>query len=145
MIEIYTDGACSGNPGSGGWGCVVINGNKTKSYSGSEASTTNNRMELTAAIKAIESVNSNETITLHTDSTYVQKGITEWIINWKKNNWITSSKKPVSNKDLWMKLDDYNISRDIKWTWVKAHQSDNSRDSIYNNMADKLATEAIIK
>lgn len=84
MIEIYTDGACSGNPGPGGWGFVIINGEDTKSYSGSEASTTNNRMELTAAIKAIESVDMNEPITLYTDSTYVQKGITEWIINWKK-------------------------------------------------------------
>ena len=145
MIEIYTDGACSGNPGPGGWGFVIINGDDTKSCSGSEANTTNNRMELTAAIKAIESVDINEPIILHTDSTYVQKGMTEWIINWKKNNWITSSKKPVSNKDLWIKLDDYAISRDIKWTWVKAHQSDNSTDSIYNNMADKLATGAIIK
>lgn len=145
MIEIYTDGACSGNPGPGGWGYIIIDGENTKSYSGSEAATTNNRMELTAAIKAIESVNINESIILHTDSTYVQKGITEWIINWKKNNWITSAKKPVSNKDLWLKLDKYTESRDIKWTWVKAHQSDGSVDTLYNNMADELATGAIIK
>ena len=145
MIEIYTDGACSGNPGPGGWGCVIIDGEETKSLSGSEDATTNNRMELTAAIKAIESVNIGESIMLHTDSTYVQKGITEWIINWKKNNWITSTKKPVANKDLWMKLDKYNISRDIKWTWVKAHQSNDSNETIYNNMADKLATGAITK
>ncbi len=145
MIEIYTDGACSGNPGPGGWGFVIIDGENTKSFSGSEDSTTNNRMELTAAIKAIESVDINESIILHTDSTYVQKGITEWIINWKKNNWISSTKKPVANKDLWMKLDEYNLSRDIKWIWVKAHQSCDSNDSIYNNMADKLATGAINK
>ena len=145
MIEIYTDGACSGNPGPGGWGYVKIDGKSTKSQSGSEASTTNNRMELTAAIKAIESVDVDETIVLHTDSTYVQKGITQWIVNWKKNNWITSSKKPVSNKDLWVKLDEYSKSRDIKWTWVRAHQDNNSNDSFYNNMADKLATGAIIK
>ena len=145
MIEIYTDGACSGNPGPGGWGFVIIDGKNTKSFSGSEDDTTNNRMELTAAIKAIESIDKNESIILHTDSTYVQKGITEWIINWKKNNWISSTKKPVANKDLWMKLDEYNLSRDIKWTWVKAHQSCDSNDSIYNNMADKLATGAIIK
>ena len=145
MIEIYTDGACSGNPGPGGWGFVIIDGENTKSYSGSEDATTNNRMELTAAIKAIESVDENESIILHTDSTYVQKGITEWIINWKKKNWITSTKKPVANKDLWLKLDEYNVSRDIKWTWVKAHQSGDSNDSIYNNMADKLATGAIAK
>ena len=145
MIEIYTDGACSGNPGPGGWGFVIIDGENTKSFSGSEDATTNNRMELTAAIKAIESVDENESIILHTDSTYVQKGITEWIINWKKKNWITSTKKPVANKDLWLKLDEYNVSRDIKWTWVKAHQSGDSNDSIYNNMADKLATGAIAK
>ena len=145
MIKIYTDGACSGNPGPGGWGFVIIDGENTRSFSGSEDSTTNNRMELTAAIKAIESVDIGTTITLHTDSTYVQKGITEWIINWKKNNWISSAKKPVANKDLWIKLDEYNLSRDIRWTWVKAHQSDDSNDSIYNNMADKLATGAITK
>ena len=145
MIKIYTDGACSGNPGPGGWGFVIIDGENTKSFSGSEDATTNNRMELTAAIKAIESVDINESIMLHTDSTYVQKGITEWIINWKKKNWITSTKKPVANKDLWLKLDEYNVSRDIKWTWVKAHQSCDSNDSIYNNMADKLATGAIAK
>ena len=145
MIEIYTDGACSGNPGPGGWGFVIIDGKNTKSFSGSEDDTTNNRMELTAAIKAIESIDKNESIILHTDSTYVQKGITEWIINWKKNNWISSTKKPVANKDLWMKLDEYNLSRDIKWTWVKAHQSCDSNESIYNNMADKLATGAITK
>ena len=145
MIEIYTDGACSGNPGPGGWGFVIIDGKNTKSFSGSEDDTTNNRMELTAAIKAIESIDKNESIILHTDSTYVQKGITEWIINWKKNNWISSTKKPVANKDLWMKLDEYNLSRDIKWIWVKAHQSCDSNESIYNNMADKLATAAIIK
>ena len=145
MIKIYTDGACSGNPGPGGWGFVIIDGENTKSFSGSEDATTNNRMELTAAIKAIESVDINKSIMLHTDSTYVQKGITEWIINWKKKNWITSNKKPVANKDLWLKLDEYNVSRDITWTWVKAHQSGDSNDSIYNNMADKLATGAITK
>ena len=145
MIEIYTDGACSGNPGPGGWGFVIIDGEDTKSFSGSEDATTNNRMELTAAIKAIESVAVGESIILHTDSIYVQKGITEWIDKWKKNNWISSTKKPVANKDLWMKLDEHNLSRDIKWTWVKAHQSDDSNDSIYNNMADKLATGAITK
>jgi ribonuclease HI len=145
MIEIYTDGACSGNPGPGGWGFVIIDGENTKSFSGSEDATTNNRMELTAAIKAIESVDENESIILHTDSTYVQKGITEWIINWKKNDWISSTKKPVANKDLWIKLDEYNLSRNIKWIWVKAHQSCDSNDSIYNNMADKLASGAITK
>ena len=94
-------------------------------------------------LKAIEAVDVVLPIILHTDSTYVQKGITEWIINWKKNNWITSSKKPVLNKDLWIKLDEYTQCRDITWTWIKAHQSNDSVDAIYNNMADELATSAI--
>ena len=143
MIKIYTDGACSGNPGPGGWGFVIIDGKNTKSSSGCEPSTTNNRMELTAAIKAIEAVDVNLPIILHTDSTYVQKGITEWIINWKKNNWITSTKKPVLNKDLWIQLDEFTQCRDITWTWIKGHQSNDSADAIYNNMADELATSAI--
>ena len=145
MIKIYTDGACSGNPGPGGWGFVVIHNGNEESYSGGESSTTNNRMELTAAIKALESVSEHETIHLYTDSTYVQKGITEWITNWKKNNWITSSKKTVSNKDLWLKLDDYNKNLKIEWMWVKAHQSDDSVNTYYNNLADELATKAIIR
>ena len=145
MIKIYTDGACSGNPGPGGWGYVVVENGKSYSSNGSESQTTNNRMELTAAIKALESARKDESLYLYTDSTYLQKGITEWIVNWKKNNWITSSKKPVSNKDLWIKIDQLNLELDIKWKWVKAHQSDNSDDSFYNNMADELATGAIHK
>ena len=145
MIRIYTDGACSGNPGPGGWGFVVIEEGNIKRYSGGETSTTNNRMELTAAIRAIEYVDKNTEILLFTDSTYVKKGITEWITNWKKNNWQTSSKKPVLNKDLWLKLDKYNNEYNISWTWVRAHQTDNSDDTMYNNMADELATSAIIK
>jgi len=143
MIKIYTDGACSGNPGPGGWGYVILNNGIIQSSSGSESLTTNNRMELTAAIEALKSVNSDEPIALHTDSTYLQKGISDWIFNWKKNNWITSSKKAVSNKDLWITIDQLNCKLNIEWIWVKAHQSDNSEDSIYNNMADKLATSAI--
>ncbi len=145
MKKIYTDGACSGNPGSGGWGFVIIDKDNVTKYSGGEVSTTNNRMELTAAIKAIEHVKSDKEIQLFTDSTYVQKGITEWIINWKKNNWKTASKKPVLNKDLWLILDKYNNECNIKWTWVRGHQTDNSLDSVYNNMADDLATSAIRK
>ena len=143
MIKIYTDGACSGNPGPGGWGFVIVDGENIKSSSGCESSTTNNRMELTAAIKAIEVIDVTLPIILHTDSTYVQKGIAEWIINWKKNNWITSTKKPVSNKDLWIQLDEYTQRLDITWRWVKAHQSNDNEDAIYNNMADELATRAI--
>ena len=145
MIKIYTDGACSGNPGPGGWGYVILENGELQSGNGSESQTTNNRMELTAAIKALECARKDESLHLYTDSTYLQKGITEWIVNWKKNNWITSSKKPVSNKDLWIKIDQLNLELDIKWNWVKAHQSDNSDDSFYNNMADELATGAIDK
>ena len=145
MIKIYTDGACSGNPGPGGWGYVIVEDGELYSNNGSESQTTNNRMELTAAIKALESTRKDKSLYLYTDSTYLQKGITEWMVNWKKNNWITSSKKPVSNKDLWIKIDQLNLQLDIKWIWVKAHQSDNSDDSYYNNMADELATGAIHK
>ena len=145
MIKIYTDGACSGNPGPGGWGYVIVENGQIFSNKGSENQTTNNRMELTAAIKALESARKDESLHLYTDSTYLQKGITEWIVNWKKNNWITSSKKPVSNKDLWIKIDQLNHELDIVWKWVKAHQSDNSDDTFYNNMADELATGAIHK
>ena len=145
MIKIYTDGACSGNPGPGGWGYVIVENGQIFSNKGSENQTTNNRMELTAAIKALESTRKDESLYLYTDSTYLQKGITEWIVNWKKNNWINSSKKPVSNKDLWIKIDQLNLELDIEWKWVKAHQSDNSDDTYYNNMADELATGAIHK
>ena len=145
MIKIYTDGACSGNPGPGGWGYVIVEDGELHSNNGSESQTTNNRMELTAAIKALESTRKDKSLYLYTDSTNLQKGITEWMVNWKKNNWITSSKKPVSNKDLWIKIDQLNLQLDIKWIWVKAHQSDNSDDSYYNNMADELATGAIHK
>ena len=145
MIKIYTDGACSGNPGPGGWGYVIVENGKSYSSNGGESQTTNNRMELTAAIKALESAKKDESLYLYTDSTYLQKGITEWIVNWKKNNWITSSKKPVSNKDLWIKIDQLNLELDIQWKWVKAHQSDDSDDTFYNNMADELATGAIHK
>ena len=145
MIKIYTDGACSGNPGPGGWGYVILENGNLHTGKGSESQTTNNRMELMAAIKALESARADESLYLYTDSTYLQKGITEWIVNWKKNNWITSSKKPVSNKDLWIKIDQLNLELDIKWKWVKAHQSDNSDDTLYNNMADELATGAIHK
>ena len=145
MIKIYTDGACSGNPGPGGWGYVIVENGILQSNNGSESQTTNNRMELTAAIKALESARKDESLYLYTDSIYLQKGITEWIVNWKKNNWITSTKKPVSNKDLWIKIHQLNHELDIEWKWVKAHQSDNSDDTFYNNMADELATRAIHK
>tara|TARA_A100001035_G_C27664091_1_gene445194 strand:+ start:39 stop:476 length:438 start_codon:yes stop_codon:yes gene_type:complete len=145
MIKIYTDGACSGNPGPGGWGYVILRNGAIESENGSESSTTNNRMELMAALKALESIKDDDLIHLYTDSTYLQKGITDWILNWKKNNWMTSSRKPVLNKDLWIKIDDFNNKFEIKWTWVKAHQSTDTEDSYFNNMADELATGAITK
>ena len=134
-IELFTDGSCSGNPGPGGWGVVVVDENKITKFSGRELSTTNNRMELTAAIKALESARKDESLYLYTDSTYLQKGITEWI---------TSSKKPVKNKDQWTELDKLNSTYKIKWRWIKSHQESNSKESEFNNLADALAREAII-
>ena len=136
---IYTDGACSGNPGPGGWGAVIFdNENKQKNISGSEENTTNNRMELSAAIMALEEVNTNSEITIYTDSTYVKNGITEWVLKWKENGWKNSNREPVKNKDLWEKL--YNLCEQntINWKWVKGHASNK-----YNNLADELATKAI--
>ena len=136
---IYTDGACSGNPGPGGWGAVIFdNDNKQKNISGSEENTTNNRMELSAAIMALEEVNSNSEITIYTDSTYVKNGITEWVLKWKENGWKNSNKEPVKNKDLWEKLDNLCEQNTINWKWVKGHASNK-----YNNLADELATKAI--
>ena len=138
--KVYTDGACSGNPGSGGWGAVVITDSIIK-FSGNEEKTTNNRMELKAAIMGLSKSNINSKVILYTDSKYVKDGITKWISNWKSNNWITSSKKPVKNQDLWKQLDDLNDRYNVEWKWVKAHQDDVSNDSIYNNMADELARQ----
>ena len=136
---IYTDGACSGNPGPGGWGAVIFdNDNKQKNISGSEENTTNNRMELSAAIMALEEVNMNSEITIFTDSTYVKNGITEWVLKWKENGWKNSNKEPVKNKDLWEKLDNLCSQNTINWKWVKGHALNK-----YNNLADELATKAI--
>jgi ribonuclease HI len=136
---IYTDGACSGNPGPGGWGAVIFdNDNKQKNISGSEENTTNNRMELSAAIMALKEVNTNSEITIYTDSTYVKNGITEWVIKWKENGWKNSNKEPVKNKDLWEKLDNLCEQNTINWKWIKGHASNK-----YNNLADELATKAI--
>ena len=136
---IYTDGACSGNPGRGGWGAVIFdNDNKQKNISGSEENTTNNRMELSAAIMALKEVNKNSEITIYTDSTYVKNGITEWVLKWKENGWKNSNKEPVKNKDLWEKLDNLCEQNIVNWKWVKGHASNK-----YNNLADELATKAI--
>ena len=115
---IYTDGACSGNPGPGGWGAVIFdNNNKQKNISGSVKDTTNNRMELSAAIMALKKIKTNSEITIYTDSTYVKNGITEWVLKWKKNGWKNANKKPVKNKDLWVKLDSLCEQNQINWKW----------------------------
>jgi ribonuclease HI len=139
-IKIYTDGACSGNPGKGGWGALIQENDNEKKLSGSELNTTNNRMELTAVIKALEHYDEAREIEVFTDSKYVMQGITEWIKNWKNNHWKTSQKKDVKNKDLWVLLDTVSAKHDIKWNWVKGHAGDYG-----NEIADKLATQAILE
>ena len=138
---IYTDGACLGNPGEGGWATIIIN-NKLKTEKkifGSELSTTNNRMELTAVIKSLSSIPNGSKVNIFTDSKYVINGIESWIINWKKNNWRGSNKKEVKNKELWMLLDQATENLQIHWNWVKGHSGDK-----YNDEVDQLArTEAI--
>ena len=137
--KIYTDGACSGNPGPGGWGAVIFDQNdKQKNISGGEKNTTNNRMELLAAIMSLKKIKSNSEVIIFTDSTYVKNGITEWMKKWKKNGWKNSNKKPVKNKDLWIKLDRLCETNSVSWEWVKGHST-----SKYNNLADELATKAI--
>ena len=137
--KIYTDGACSGNPGPGGWGAVIIDqDDKQKNISGSEKNTTNNRMELLAAIMSLKKIKTNSEVVIFTDSTYVKNGITEWMKNWKKSGWKNSSKKPVKNKDLWEKLDKLCEANIVSWKWVKGHSTNE-----FNNLADELATKAI--
>ena len=137
--KIYTDGACSRNPGPGGWGAVIFDqDNKQKNISGSEKNTTNNRMELLAAIMSLKKIKTNSEVVIFTDSIYVKNGITEWMKNWKRNGWKNSSKKPVKNKDLWVKLDKLCEANSVSWKWVKGHSSNE-----FNNLADELATKAI--
>ncbi len=137
--KIYTDGACSGNPGPGGWGAVIFDqDNKQKNISGSEKNTTNNRMELLAAIMSLKKIKTNSEVVIFTDSIYVKNGITEWMKKWKKNGWKNSSKKPVKNKDLWVKLDKLCEANSVSWKWVKGHSTNE-----FNNLADELATKAI--
>ena len=136
-IDIYTDGACSGNPGPGGWGVLILRGADSHEMCGGEAQTTNNRMELTAAIEALEGLAGPSRIRLHTDSTYVQKGITEWIHGWKKKGWRTAARKPVKNKDLWQRLDKAVQGHDVEWHWVKGHAG-----NIGNERCDALAVAA---
>ena len=137
-IEVFTDGACRGNPGPGGWGVLLRIDGEENSLFGGDRNTTNNRMELTAAIKALEYFDKGTSLTLTTDSSYVKDGITKWLENWKSKNWVTSSKKPVKNKDLWVQLDKLNAENEVLWQWVKAH--DGHRE---NEMADMLANKGI--
>ena len=139
-VTIYTDGACSGNPGKGGWGAILIYAKQEKYMSGSKQLTTNNQMELTATIQALKIIVKPSNIGLYTDSQYVKNGITNWIFNWKKNGWKTANKKPVANKDLWIELDKYVDFHSVNWFWVKGHSGDH-----YNEIADELAVKAMNK
>ena len=137
-VTIYTDGACSGNPGKGGWGAILIYAKEKKYMSGSKQLTTNNQMELTATIEALKAILKPSNIALYTDSQYVKNGITSWIFNWKKNGWKTANKKPVANKDLWIELEEYVDFHSVNWFWVKGHSGDH-----YNEIADELAVKAM--
>ena len=137
MIEVYTDGSCLGNPGTGGWAFQIFNEGTIINHFGYQLDTTNNQMELTAAIKALEFLQKESEIIIFTDSTYVRNGITSWISNWKKNNWKNSQRKDVKNKILWEKLDVLNSQKNITWKWVKAHDINE-----HNNKVDFLAREA---
>jgi ribonuclease HI len=137
-VVIYTDGACSGNPGPGGWGSVLMYRGHRRELSGGEESTTNNRMELTAVIEALEALKRPCDITLHTDSVYVMKGMTEWLAQWKRRDWKTAAKKPVKNIDLWQRLDQAISAHRVKWRWVKGHSGVPE-----NERADELARLAI--
>ncbi|MBT8091985.1 MAG: ribonuclease HI [Gammaproteobacteria bacterium] len=137
-VEIYTDGACRGNPGPGGWGALLIAGRHRKTMHGGDPETTNNRMELTAAIEALNALKGPRRVILHTDSKYVMDGITEWMANWKKRGWKTTARKPVRNKDLWQLLDEAQARHDIEWIWVRGHDGNPG-----NEEADDLANLGI--
>lgn len=137
-MKIYTDGACSGNPGPGGWGAVLIYGKTEKDLSGGEAETTNNRMEMMAAIQALRALKTPCQVELYTDSTYVLKGITEWLPSWKARGWKTADKKPVKNADLWQELEAETMRHHMSWKWVKGHDGDEM-----NERADQLAVAAV--
>ena len=137
-VNIYTDGACRGNPGDGGWGVLIKYENTSKEIYGGEKNTTNNKMELKAAIEGLKALNESCKVNLTTDSKYVMQGITSWIDNWKKNNWKSSTKKDVKNKDLWLLLDKYVSMHEIKWFWVKGHSGHEG-----NEIADMLANRGI--
>ncbi len=138
VVEIYTDGACKGNPGVGGWGAWFHYNGHEKSIFGGEENTTNNRMEMMAVIKALETLKRASKVKLYTDSSYVQKGMTEWLVGWKAKNWKTASKKPVKNDDLWKQLDVLASQHQIEWLWVRGHDG-----NIGNERADELANAGV--
>jgi len=139
VVEIYTDGACSGNPGPGGWGALLSYGGRTKELCGGQASeTTNNRMELTAAIEALDHLTRPSVVRLHTDSTYVRSGILSWMANWQRNGWMTKDRKPVKNADLWQRLAAAVARHEVEWLWVKGHAGDAG-----NERADALANQGM--
>jgi len=138
QVEVFTDGACSGNPGPGGWGAVLRYGDTEKEHAGGATETTNNRMEMMAAISALEALKRPVTVDIHTDSTYVRDGITKWIHGWKKRDWRTTDKKPVKNVDLWQRLEAAAAKHEVAWHWVKGHAGHPE-----NERADELAREAV--
>lgn len=138
MVEIYTDGACKGNPGVGGWGALLEHDGRTRELFGGEPLTTNNRMELTAVIRALEALKRRCKVRVHTDSQYVQQGISQWIHNWKRRGWRTADKKPVKNADLWRRLDELAQQHDIEWIWVRGHAGHAG-----NERADELANRGV--
>jgi ribonuclease HI len=138
VVEVYADGACKGNPGPGGWGVLMIAGSRERELHGGEPTTTNNRMELTAVIRALESLPQGSRVRLYTDSQYVQKGMTEWLSSWKRRGWRTADKKPVKNKDLWQRLDELARNHKMEWHWVKGHAGHPG-----NERADALANKGV--
>ncbi len=139
-VDAYTDGACKGNPGPGGWGVLLVYGGHKKELSGGVAQTTNNRMEMQAVIEALKSLKRATKVRVHTDSQYVHKGISEWIMGWKRKGWKTAGGKPVKNQDLWMELDGLSASHEVQWKWVKGHAGHPG-----NEAADTLANEGVTK
>lgn len=139
-IYIYSDGACKGNPGPGGWGALLVTDGHRKEICGGEANTTNNRMEMTAVIRALESLKRPSAVEVHTDSQYVQKGISEWMAGWKRRNWRTADGKPVKNQDLWLQLDALSQLHRIEWKWVRGHNGHPE-----NERADELANEGVLQ
>lgn len=139
-IYIYSDGACKGNPGAGGWGALLVADGHRKEICGGEANTTNNRMEMTAVIRALESLKRPSTVEVHTDSQYVQKGVSEWMAGWKRRNWRTADGKPVKNQDLWLQLDALSQLHRIEWKWVRGHNGHPE-----NERADELANQGVLQ